>query len=186
MTFLVAAVGALPPTGTILLVSHNCMPIHIMLLTFPTPPPIQAMKQQQHEPHKKGPTVITTSSSTINTILAGAATAAATTDTPSHSNNSSRPLSFGAAPAAMPPPPAAAATSSSSSSSSSQQSPDFDVVMCGGTLGICVALALQQKGFRVAVVEKRRVEGRLQEWNSSRHEVQVRTAGLFHLVLGAL
>lgn len=45
--------------------------------------------------------------------------------------------------------------------------------MCGGTLGICVALALQQKGFRVAVVEKRRVEGRLQEWNTSRHELQV-------------
>jgi hypothetical protein len=45
--------------------------------------------------------------------------------------------------------------------------------MCGGTLGICMALALQQQGLRVAVVEKRRVEGRLQEWNSSRHEMQV-------------
>jgi hypothetical protein len=50
------------------------------------------------------------------------------------------------------------------------------VIMCGGTLGICVALALQQQGYRVAVVERRRVEGRLQEWNSSRHEMQVRTA----------
>jgi 2-polyprenyl-6-methoxyphenol hydroxylase-like FAD-dependent oxidoreductase len=50
------------------------------------------------------------------------------------------------------------------------------VVMCGGTLGVCVALALQQRGWRVAVVERRVVEGRLQEWNSSRHEVQVRGA----------
>jgi lycopene cyclase CruP len=52
--------------------------------------------------------------------------------------------------------------------------------MCGGTLGICVALALQQQGLRVAVVEKRRVEGRLQEWNSSRHEIQV--GGLYQPV----
>jgi heterodisulfide reductase subunit A-like polyferredoxin len=61
-----------------------------------------------------------------------------------------------------------------SSSSSSPVETEFDIVVCGGTLGICIALALQQKGFRVAVVEKRRVEGRLQEWNSSRHEIQVR------------
>jgi 2-polyprenyl-6-methoxyphenol hydroxylase-like FAD-dependent oxidoreductase len=45
--------------------------------------------------------------------------------------------------------------------------------MCGGVLGIVIALALQRQGFRVAVVEKRLVEGRTQEWNSSRHECQV-------------
>jgi lycopene cyclase CruP len=67
-----------------------------------------------------------------------------------------------------------------SSSNSSPVETEFDVVVCGGTLGICVALALQQKGFRVAVVEKRRVEGRLQEWNSSRHEIQVR-AGMQYI-----
>jgi lycopene cyclase CruP len=50
--------------------------------------------------------------------------------------------------------------------------------MCGGVLGIVVALALQQQGFRVAVVEKRLVEGRTQEWNSSRHECQVSGVGL--------
>jgi heterodisulfide reductase subunit A-like polyferredoxin len=76
--------------------------------------------------------------------------------------------------AAEPAAAAAACTGSSSSSSTSDAvQPDFDVILCGGVLGIVVALALQQQGFRVAVVEKRLVEGRTQEWNSSRHECQV-------------
>ncbi|KAK9789952.1 hypothetical protein WJX73_001292 [Symbiochloris irregularis] len=50
---------------------------------------------------------------------------------------------------------------------------DYDVVVCGGTLGLFLALALQLRGCSVCVVERRRVEGRSQEWNISRHELQV-------------
>lgn len=46
--------------------------------------------------------------------------------------------------------------------------PQFDAVVCGGTLGIFMAGALQQKGFRVCVVERGALKGRLQEWNISR------------------
>lgn len=35
----------------------------------------------------------------------------------------------------------------------------FDAVVCGGTLGIFVAAALALKGFKVAVVEKGRLQG---------------------------
>ena len=51
---------------------------------------------------------------------------------------------------------------------------DCDVAVCGGTLGLFIALALQLRGHRVTVVEKRRVEGRTQEWNVSRPELDVR------------
>lgn len=51
--------------------------------------------------------------------------------------------------------------------------PDFDVVVAGGTLGLFVALSLQLRGARVCIVERRRIEGRTQEWNSSRAELQV-------------
>ncbi|CAL5219975.1 g1912 [Coccomyxa viridis] len=47
----------------------------------------------------------------------------------------------------------------------------FDVVMCGGTLGIFLACALQLKGLRVAVVERGPLKGRDQEWNISRKEL---------------
>lgn len=50
-------------------------------------------------------------------------------------------------------------------------SPDFDVVVCGGTLGIFYAAALQAKGKKVAVVERNKVAGRAQEWNISRKEL---------------
>ncbi len=50
---------------------------------------------------------------------------------------------------------------------------DFDVVVAGGTLGLFVALSLQLRGARVCIVERRRIEGRTQEWNSSRAELQV-------------
>lgn len=49
----------------------------------------------------------------------------------------------------------------------------YDVIVCGGTLGLLPALALQMQGWRVAVVERRLAEGRTQEWNSSRAEMQV-------------
>jgi lycopene cyclase CruP len=48
---------------------------------------------------------------------------------------------------------------------------DCDVCVAGGTLGIFLALALQLKGHRVCVVEKRTLQGRSQEWNISRAEL---------------
>ncbi|KAL5571241.1 hypothetical protein UlMin_020838 [Ulmus minor] len=47
----------------------------------------------------------------------------------------------------------------------------FDVVVCGGTLGIFIATALSSKGLRVAIVEKNVLKGREQEWNISRKEL---------------
>ena len=49
----------------------------------------------------------------------------------------------------------------------------FDVAVCGGTLGILVARALQKKGFSVCIVERGVVQGRDQEWNVSREELKV-------------
>lgn len=49
---------------------------------------------------------------------------------------------------------------------------DFDAVICGGTLGIILAAALQQRGWRVAVLERGQLRGRDQEWNISRHELR--------------
>jgi hypothetical protein len=48
----------------------------------------------------------------------------------------------------------------------------FDVVCCGGTLGVFVAAALAQRGHRVAVVERGPLAGRAQEWNISRKELE--------------
>jgi hypothetical protein len=48
---------------------------------------------------------------------------------------------------------------------------DFDVVVCGGTLGIFFALALQLRGHKVCVVEAAKLQGRAQEWNLSRQEL---------------
>jgi hypothetical protein len=48
---------------------------------------------------------------------------------------------------------------------------DYDVTVCGGTLGIFIALSLQLKGHRVAVVEAGRLLGREQEWNISMNEL---------------
>lgn len=35
----------------------------------------------------------------------------------------------------------------------------FDVIVCGGTLGIFIATALSSKGLRVAIVEKNVLKG---------------------------
>lgn len=51
--------------------------------------------------------------------------------------------------------------------------PEWDVVICGGTLGILVGAALAQQGWRVALLERGMLRGRQQEWNISRHELQV-------------
>ncbi|MCS6943324.1 MAG: FAD-binding oxidoreductase [Geminocystis sp.] len=48
---------------------------------------------------------------------------------------------------------------------------DYDVIICGGNLGIFLATALQMRGHRVAVLEKGILQGREQEWNISRKEL---------------
>lgn len=48
---------------------------------------------------------------------------------------------------------------------------DFDVIICGGTLGIFLAATLQKKGYKIAIIERGILQGRDQEWNISRHEL---------------
>jgi len=50
--------------------------------------------------------------------------------------------------------------------------PQFDVVVCGGTLGIFLATVLQRQGLRVCVLERGKLAGRAQEWNISLKEMQ--------------
>eukprot|EP00171_Calliarthron_tuberculosum_P022604 IDg22604t1 len=50
--------------------------------------------------------------------------------------------------------------------------PDVDVVIAGGTLGVFYATALAARGVRVALVERGRVQGRAQEWNISWGELE--------------
>ena len=50
---------------------------------------------------------------------------------------------------------------------------DWDVVICGGTLGILIGCALAQLGWRVALIERGILRGRDQEWNISRKELEV-------------
>lgn len=40
--------------------------------------------------------------------------------------------------------------------------PEFDACVAGGTLGVLLGLALQQRGHRVAIVERRVLQGRTQ------------------------
>ncbi|KAK8952209.1 hypothetical protein KSP39_PZI003714 [Platanthera zijinensis] len=47
----------------------------------------------------------------------------------------------------------------------------FDVVVCGGTLGIFIATALVSRGLHVSIVERNQLKGREQEWNISRKEL---------------
>jgi lycopene cyclase CruP len=48
---------------------------------------------------------------------------------------------------------------------------DCDVVIAGGTLGIFMGCALQRRGWRVVVLEQGKLQGRAQEWNISRKEL---------------
>lgn len=48
----------------------------------------------------------------------------------------------------------------------------FDVVVCGGNIGILLATALVLRGLRVAVLEAGELRGREQDWNASRKEVE--------------
>jgi lycopene cyclase CruP len=50
---------------------------------------------------------------------------------------------------------------------------DWDVIICGGTLGILIGCALAVRGWRVALIERGILKGREQEWNISRQELQV-------------
>ncbi|AFY56187.1 2-polyprenyl-6-methoxyphenol hydroxylase-like oxidoreductase [Rivularia sp. PCC 7116] len=50
---------------------------------------------------------------------------------------------------------------------------DWDVIISGGTLGILIGCALVSRGLRVALIERGILRGREQEWNISRHELQV-------------
>ncbi|AFZ21329.1 FAD-dependent oxidoreductase [Allocoleopsis franciscana] len=50
---------------------------------------------------------------------------------------------------------------------------DWDVVICGGTLGILIGAALQKRGWRVALIERGILRGREQEWNISRKELEI-------------
>ncbi|KAL2316982.1 hypothetical protein Fmac_030858 [Flemingia macrophylla] len=47
----------------------------------------------------------------------------------------------------------------------------YDVLVCGGTLGIFIATALCARGLQVAIVERNVLKGREQEWNISRKEL---------------
>ncbi|CAL9748515.1 unnamed protein product [Musa acuminata subsp. burmannicoides] len=47
----------------------------------------------------------------------------------------------------------------------------FDVLVCGGTLGIFIATALVARGLHVAIIERNLIKGREQEWNISRKEL---------------
>jgi lycopene cyclase CruP len=49
----------------------------------------------------------------------------------------------------------------------------FDVAIAGGTLGIFLGAALQRQGWRVVLLEQGKLQGRTQEWNISRQELQV-------------
>ena len=49
---------------------------------------------------------------------------------------------------------------------------DWDVVICGGTLGILLGAALARRGWRVALLERGVLRGREQEWNISCRELE--------------
>jgi lycopene cyclase CruP len=50
---------------------------------------------------------------------------------------------------------------------------DWDVIICGGTLGVLIGAALAQRGWRVLLLERGLLRGRSQEWNISRAELSV-------------
>ncbi|MEM7725424.1 MAG: FAD-binding oxidoreductase [Cyanobacteria bacterium P01_A01_bin.45] len=50
---------------------------------------------------------------------------------------------------------------------------DWDVVICGGTLGILIGCVLAKQGLRVALLERGILKGREQEWNISRKELDI-------------
>ncbi|MGB3536253.1 MAG: FAD-dependent oxidoreductase [Microcoleaceae cyanobacterium] len=53
------------------------------------------------------------------------------------------------------------------------QTIEYDIAICGGTLGIIIGTALALRGWRVAIIERGKLRGRDQEWNISRQELNV-------------
>ncbi|NEQ51043.1 MAG: FAD-binding oxidoreductase, partial [Leptolyngbya sp. SIO3F4] len=54
-----------------------------------------------------------------------------------------------------------------------EEKPDkYDVIICGGTLGILLGATLARRGWRVALLERGVLKGRDQEWNISRSELR--------------
>ena len=51
-------------------------------------------------------------------------------------------------------------------------SAEYDIIVCGGTLGVFYAAAMKNRGYKVAVVERNKVSGRSQEWNISKKELK--------------
>ena len=51
--------------------------------------------------------------------------------------------------------------------------PEWDVVICGATLGVILGTTLVRRGYRVALLEQGLLRGRVQEWNISRRELEV-------------
>jgi lycopene cyclase CruP len=51
--------------------------------------------------------------------------------------------------------------------------PDHDIIICGATLGIIIGLALARKGWRILLIERGQLQGRDQEWNIARRELDV-------------
>lgn len=49
--------------------------------------------------------------------------------------------------------------------------PGLDVIVGGGTLGVFLAMALQARGLKTAVIERGMLRGRDQDWNISRQEL---------------
>ncbi|MGB3786953.1 MAG: FAD-binding oxidoreductase, partial [Phormidesmis sp.] len=49
---------------------------------------------------------------------------------------------------------------------------DYDVAICGGTLGVLLGATLAQRGWKVALLERGTLKGRDQEWNISRRELE--------------
>jgi lycopene cyclase CruP len=71
------------------------------------------------------------------------------------------------------PVPSVVTVAPSAAVSETGASPDWDVVICGGTLGILLGATLVQRGWRVALLERGTLRGRDQEWNISRRELDV-------------
>ena len=53
-----------------------------------------------------------------------------------------------------------------------EKSVEYDVAICGGTLGILLGAALSQQGWKVVLIERGELRGRDQEWNISRKELE--------------
>ncbi len=51
------------------------------------------------------------------------------------------------------------------------ETPEYDVAIAGGTLGILIGTTLAQRGLRVVLLERGELRGRAQEWNISQREL---------------